>query len=93
MVTPISGAIVLVHFPFSDLSASKLRPALVLADVGNQDWVLCQITSKSYADDKAIVLENSDFTTGTLKLVSYIRPGKLFTANAALMMAEAGIIK
>ena len=38
--------VVLLSFPFSDLSAQKLRPALVLADAGRDDWVLCQITSK-----------------------------------------------
>ncbi len=92
MVTPISGAVVLVPFPFSDLSASKLRPALVLADVGNQDWILCQITSKPYADSKAIELKSSDFQSGTLKVVSYVRPGKLFTANAGLMVAQSGVI-
>jgi hypothetical protein len=40
---------VLVRFPFSDLSFMKLRPALVLADAGRGDWVLCQITSNPYA--------------------------------------------
>jgi mRNA interferase MazF len=45
MVTPSVGAVVLVPFPFSDLSQSKRRPAVVLADVGRNDWILCQITS------------------------------------------------
>ena len=34
MVTPATGAVVLIPFPFSDLSQAKLRPAVVLADVG-----------------------------------------------------------
>ena len=92
MVTLVSGAVVLVPFPFSDLSASKLRPALVLADAGNQDWILYQITSKPYADNKAIELKSNDFVSGTLKVVSYVRPGKLFTANAGLIVAQAGVI-
>jgi mRNA interferase MazF len=40
MVTPTAGAIVLVRFPFSDLSQAKLRPAVVLADAGRRDWIL-----------------------------------------------------
>jgi mRNA interferase MazF len=40
MVTPTAGAIVLVRFPFSDLSQAKLRPAVVLADAGRGDWIL-----------------------------------------------------
>lgn len=53
MVTPSVGAVVLVPFPFSDLSQSKLRPAVVLAGAGRGDFVLCQITSKAYADSGA----------------------------------------
>lgn len=45
MVTPSAGAVVLVRFPFSDLSQTKLRPAAVLADGGRGDWILCQVTS------------------------------------------------
>jgi hypothetical protein len=44
VVSPRAGGVVLIPFPFSDLSGSKLRPALVLADVSAGDWVLCQIT-------------------------------------------------
>lgn len=40
-----AGQVVIVHFPFSDLSQSKLRPAMVLAEAGRGDWLLCQITA------------------------------------------------
>ena len=49
-----TGTVVLVRFPFSDLSRTKLRPAVVVADAGRGDWVLCQITSKPYGDPSAI---------------------------------------
>ena len=53
MVSPAVGKVILVPFPFSDLSQSKLRPAVVLADAGRGDWVLCQVTSNPYGDPSA----------------------------------------
>ena len=93
MVTPSAGIVVTVYFPFSDLSQSKLRPAVVLADAGRSDWILCQVTSKSYADPNAVQLVDEDFTSGALSLTSYARPGKLFTANASLMATRVGTLK
>ncbi|MFQ6043134.1 MAG: type II toxin-antitoxin system PemK/MazF family toxin [Candidatus Poribacteria bacterium] len=93
MVTPTTGAVVLVPFPFSDLSRAKLRPAVVLADVGRGDWILCQVTSNPYGDSQAITLTNASFATGSLHLTSYARPGKLFTANDNLMVTQVGTLK
>jgi mRNA interferase MazF len=92
MVTPSAGAVVLVPFPFSDLSQSKLRPAVVLAVAGKGDYVLCQITSKAYADPRAIELKTGNFASGSLHLVSYARPAKLFTANRTLLVAQVGVL-
>jgi len=83
---------VLVRFPFSDLSQSKLRPAIVLADAGRGDWILCQVTSNPYADPRAIVLADESFRQGGLQRTSYARPAKLFTANHEIMMAEVGLL-
>ena len=90
MVTPANGAVVLVRFPFSDLSNTKVRPAIVLADAGRGDWVLCQVTSQPYTDPTAIEIINSDFAGGSLRKTSYARPGKLFTANALIMTKHIG---
>ena len=88
MVSPTVGHIVLV--PFSDLSASKLRPALVLAKAGRGDWICVQITSNPYSDSKAIEIDEHDFSTGSLNRVSYARPGKLFTAHEILFRKSVG---
>lgn len=82
--------IVFVAFPFSDLSNYKLRPALVLADAQRSDWILCQITSKSYTDSKAVKIIDSDFESGDLSLVSYARPTKIFTASHSLIKKQVG---
>ncbi len=88
-----AGAVVLVRFPFSDLSQAKLRPAVVLADVGRGDFILCQITSNPYADPLAVELTNASFASGSLQRTSYIRPGKLFTAHHSLVQATVGVLQ
>jgi mRNA interferase MazF len=61
MVPSAAGAIVLVRFLFSALSQSKLRPAIVLADAGRGDWILCQVTSNPYSDARALMLSDESF--------------------------------
>ena len=92
MVVPSAGSVVLVPFPFSDLSQSKLRPAVVLADASRGDWILCQLTSSPYSDARAVKLTNSDFQRGSLRVASYARPGKLFTASQELLVSEVGVL-
>jgi mRNA interferase MazF len=88
-----AGQVVLLPFPFSDLSQSKLRPVLLLADAGRGDWIACQITSNAYADSRAVVLADDAFADGGLRRLSYARPGKLFTASESLVSARAGTLK
>lgn len=52
MVTPGPASVVVIPFPFSDLSGTKLRPAVVMADAGRGDWLLCQVTSNPYRNDR-----------------------------------------
>ena len=90
MVVPSIGKIVLIEFPFSDLSTTKLRPAVVLANAGHGDWVLCQITSNPYGDNRAVQITHADFSLGSLRITSYARPGKLFTANSSILNSDVG---
>lgn len=92
MVAPSTGEVVLLPFPFSDLSQSKLRPAVCLADAGRGDWILCQITSSGYGDSAAVPLGDLDFTSGGLMVASFARPGKLFTAHAGLFVRSVGVL-
>jgi len=85
-------SVILVRFPFSDLSQSKLRPAVVLADCGRGEWLLCQITSNPYADARAVQLTDADFQSGSLRITSYARPTKLFTAHQTLIVGEVGAL-
>jgi mRNA interferase MazF len=92
-VAPLAaGGVVLVPFPFSDLSQSKLRPAVVLAAAGRDDYILCQVTSNPYADPLAVELTQASFASGSLQRTSYARPGKLFTAHTSLIRTQVGTL-
>ena len=55
----VKGDIVIIPFPFSDLSGAKKRPSLVLANLKGDDIILCQITSQRVNDDYAIPIERT----------------------------------
>ncbi len=84
-----AGQVVVLPFPFSNLLQNKYRPALLLANVGQGDWLVCQITSKSH-DKQAIEISLTDFSNGSLQRVSFARAGKLFTAHESLFSSIAG---
>lgn len=86
----VKGNVVVVPFPFSDLSDSKRRPALVVCALKGNDLILCQITSKKTKDSYSIELSNKDFLAGTLKQDSNIRPNKLFTIDESIVLYKAG---
>lgn len=95
MGTFVKGEVVVVPFPFSDLSnVTKRRPALVVANLESDDLILCMITSKETAADKySIELKSSDFQTGSLDKDSLIRPNRLFTADSKIIVRAAGKLK
>ena len=90
MGAPAAGEVVVIPFPFSDLTQSKVRPTLCLADAGRGHYVLCQITSQPYGDPLVLKLDDQDFVTGGLHVESFVRPGKLFTADANLILSTEG---
>jgi mRNA interferase MazF len=86
----VVGDVVIVPFPFSDLSESKRRPALVLAVLTGDDLILCQITSQSVRDSYSIEIGDQDFVSGGLSKISNIRPNRLFTADRSIVLYKAG---
>ena len=88
----IKGDIVITPFPFTDLSGSKRRPALVLSDIRGDDMILCQITSKPTDDLFALSIKSEDFVSGSLPKDSFIRPSRIFTAEKMIILRKAGTI-
>lgn len=89
----VKGDVVVLPFPYSDLSSSKKRPALIIAILNGNDVLLCQITSQQRYDKYSIALRDSDFKEGKLNLDSYIRPNRIFTADKSIILYKIGSIK
>ncbi len=89
----VKGDVVVVPFPFSDLSHAKRRPALVLTSLQGNDLILCQITSRNIKDDYAVALHENDFETGSLNQESNARPNRIFTADIHIILYRIGRIK
>ncbi|MEM4406601.1 MAG: type II toxin-antitoxin system PemK/MazF family toxin [Candidatus Methanomethylicaceae archaeon] len=82
----VKGEVVVVLFPFSDLSETKRRPALVIARLTSEDVILCQITIKTITDGYLIALSGRDFTSGGLDQEGNIRPNRIFTSESNIVL-------
>ncbi|ADI74084.1 conserved hypothetical protein [Methanohalobium evestigatum Z-7303] len=89
----VKGDVVVLPFPFSDMSNSKKRPAFVLAKLPGEDIILCMITSAVKTDNYSITLNDNDFESGTLRKNSNIRPNRIFTADKSLILYKVGHLK
>jgi len=89
----VKGEVVVVPFPFSNLTQAKRRPALIIAGLEGDDLILCQITSQRITDRYAIEINDNDFETGGLKQTSNVRPNRIFTTDSHLVLYRVGNLK
>jgi len=89
----VKGDVVVVPFPFSDLTQSKRRPTLVIAELAGKDVILCQITSQWINDEYAILIDDKDFDDGNLNQRSHLRPNRIFTADSNIILYSVGHLK
>jgi mRNA interferase MazF len=92
MAAFVKGDVVVVPFPFSDLSNAKRRPALIVAKLTRNDLLLCLITSQKIADNYTTLIEDSDFATGGLNKASYVKSNRVFTASEQIIAYKAGTL-
>ena len=87
----VSGEVVVVPFPFTDLSSAKVRPALVLASLTRGDLILCQITSQAAGHPEAVPVSAADFEAGGgLARASFALPHRVVTANESCVRRAVG---
>lgn len=78
--------IVLIPFPYSDLSGSKQRPALIISNEkinSTEDRICCLITSNPSKD--GILIENKFMDNGKLIFRSWAKPYRLFTIHEGII--------
>ena len=91
------GDIVLVSFPFTDLTSSKRRPALILSpdsfNAAGVDLLLAAITSQITDDPHGVLIRRGDFAQGGLPRTSLVKTTKLFTMHSSLVAKRICVLR
>ena len=94
----VKGSVVLVPFPFDDLSAAKVRPAVCLTDpIGShRHIVLAFISSRKPGrlEDSDLMLESThpDFAVTGLRVSSVLRLHRLMTVSLGIVRRRLGAL-
>jgi mRNA interferase MazF len=84
------GDIVLLKFPFTDVTTFKKRPALVIKDFRDGDIIVCRITSQIFKSEQDVIVDN--WEKAGLKLPSIIRVHKIATLDKEMVEMIMGKI-
>ena len=84
------GSIIVIPFPFTDLSGSKLRPALILAETPLDFTVSFITTQLQWQEATDILLQPSNYNG--IKKPSLVRLSKIATLNKSLVKGKIGAI-
>ncbi|MBP2029279.1 mRNA interferase MazF [Methanohalophilus levihalophilus] len=88
------GDVVVIPFPYTDLSATKTRPVLVTAYPRGTNVIVCQVTSQMARDDEyAVALNPVDFEEGSLPVASLVKTNMIMTLDVNKIQAKAGVLK
>ena len=82
------GEIVLLAFPFTDNSAIKKRPALILLDTGDGDVLVARVTTRSYTSSYEITVTH--WEAAGLLAPSFVKVNKLATLKTSLIEKKLG---
>lgn len=86
--------IILIPFPYSDLSQNKKRPAIILSNsdhnTNNEDVICCAITTNPRDYANSVEITSSDLDSGDLQYDSRVKPNKIFTLGQRLIIKKLG---
>jgi mRNA interferase MazF len=84
------GDLLLVPFPFTDLSSTKRRPVLAItAPDSYGDFIALPVTSRPQKEH-ALPLAKADLARGSLPAQSWIRTDRIVTLNSRLVIKQFG---
>ena len=89
----VRGDVIVLEFPFSDLTSYKRRPSLIIKVPEGEDVIICQITAESQKKDVEIPIRNNEFSKGRLKRDSYVRIDKITTIKQTRIKYKIGSLK
>ncbi|MCR4315504.1 MAG: type II toxin-antitoxin system PemK/MazF family toxin [Planctomycetes bacterium] len=89
----VKGSVVILNYPFTDLSGFKKRPALVITSLPGNNLILCPISSRRKIDGFSIEIKKSDFKEGNLYRSSVVLSAVFFTVDHDLVISEVGKLK
>jgi mRNA interferase MazF len=91
------GEVVFVPFPFTDLSSTKHRPALVLSNAvynsSSPDIVVCGMTSNISNSAHSVLVQSKDMESGGLPVPSRIKVDKIFAIHKTAVEKRLGRVK
>lgn len=91
------GDVVILPVPFSDQSARKARPAVVVSNnrinSASDDVVLVPLTSVLKDSPYSVLITDRDLEQGKLAAPSRARADKIFTAHKDLIAMKIGIVR
>jgi len=94
---PLQRDIVLVPYPFSDLSQAKYRPAIVISnDTYNRsfkDFIAVPLTSNPNTRDHTVPVSSKDMATGSLTIASVAKVDKIFNLEQRLIVKTYGQLR
>lgn len=91
------GDIVLIPIPFTDLSAQKQRPVIVISNSAyhqqTPDMVVVAMTSNLTHAPYSFVITSKDLQKGMLKRDSLVRVDRIYTLSQDLVRQTFGNVK
>ena len=86
------GDLLLIPYPFTDLSAAKRRPVLALTGPDTYgDFIALPVTSRLQKEN-SIALASVDLIRGNVPVQSWIRIDRIVTLNASLIVKTIGTV-